>query len=67
VRGSTGQALAGSGLGLALARDLAESVGGRLELIVPASRIDPSLSEAGNGFRLTLPAAATDPAAARSN
>ncbi|MFM9041720.1 MAG: sensor histidine kinase [Vulcanococcus sp.] len=67
VRGSTGQALAGSGLGLALARDLAESVGGRLELIVPASRIDPTLSETGNGFRLTLPAAATDPAAARSN
>ena len=67
VRGSTGQSLAGSGLGLALARDLAEKAGGRLELIVPAAQIDPSLSGSGNGFRLTLPSAATDPAAEGSS
>ncbi|MFZ9568157.1 MAG: sensor histidine kinase, partial [Vulcanococcus sp.] len=72
VRGSTGQSLAGSGLGLALARELAESAGGRLELIVPAAVIAPGLSPTGNGFRLTLPittapAATTSPAAAGPN
>ena len=55
VRGSSGSTLPGSGLGLALARDLAQSLGGDLELVVPASAIDPQLPPEGNAFRLSLP------------
>jgi signal transduction histidine kinase len=69
VRGSHGAQLDGSGLGLALARDLARSLGGTLELVVPASRIDPALPTAGNAFRLSLPAKAngSDPSARGSS
>ena len=56
VRGSSGAQLEGSGLGLALARDLARSLGGELELLVPASAVDPALPPEGNAFRLRLPA-----------
>lgn len=58
VRGSTGQHLPGTGLGLALARDLARSLGGDLELVVPPQRLspgDPVLPGRGNAFRLKLP------------
>jgi signal transduction histidine kinase len=58
VRGSSGASLQGSGLGLALARDLARSLGGELELVVPASQLNPQLPAAGNAFRLTLPRSA---------
>lgn len=57
VRGSTGQGLSGSGLGLALARDLARSLGGELSLVVPPAALDPALPCEGNAFRLSLPGA----------
>ena len=52
VRGSTGQHRPGTGLGLALGRDLARSLGGELRLLAT-----PELPAAsgGNAFRLHLP------------
>ena len=51
-RGSTGLHRAGTGIGLALGRDLARSLGGDLRLLeTPA----PPASRDGNAFRLHLP------------
>ncbi len=54
-RGSRNKDQPGSGLGLALARDLAEERGGSLVLETNPSRFDLSLPSRGNAFRLSLP------------
>lgn len=55
VRGSTGKDRAGTGQGLALARDLAEQNGGSLELEVHPRELATGLPLDGNGFTLRWP------------
>ena len=56
VRGSRSQDRSGSGLGLALARQLAEERGGCLELASSPADVDPALPRRGNAFVISLPA-----------
>ena len=60
ARGSTGhdRARAGTGLGLALARSLAERQGRDLTLCVEPAKIAPDLPTQGNAFVLNWPAEA---------
>ncbi len=54
-RGERVKDVSGSGLGLSMGRQLAEQLGGSLDLLVTPSNIDPLLPAHGNAFLLKLP------------
>jgi hypothetical protein len=60
-RGSSSHNLPGTGMGLALARDLAHALGGHLCLVEPAATHFTNQPAWGNAFQLTLPPATPDP------
>lgn len=62
-RGSRGVVRPGTGLGLALGRNLATALGGDLELVVPPAALAAALPAEGNAFCLTLPPSAAPPEA----
>ncbi len=54
VRGENSLKSSGSGIGLALGRQLAEDLGGSLQLIIPPKEFDPALPSEGNAFVISL-------------
>ncbi len=54
-RGEKSSDKAGSGLGLSLAKELADKLGGSLELVNSPEQFDASLPQKGNAFLLKLP------------
>ena len=61
VRGSSSTNLSGTGMGLALARDLARALGGELCLLEQAATNARDEQAWGNAFQLTLPPAPAGP------
>lgn len=64
VRGTSSQDRSGSGLGLALGRQLAAERGGTLALANRPADLDPALPDQGNAFVITLPTTQPEAAAA---
>ena len=63
IRGERGRGVAGTGLGLALARELAGDLGGALQLVIPPAAVSDQLPDAGNAFCLSLPNLPPQPSA----
>ncbi len=53
-RGEVGKKTSGSGLGLALAKDLVKQIGGSLELVIPPRLVNSELPKKGNAFLVKL-------------
>ncbi len=54
VRGKNISEASGTGLGLALGKQLSAQLGGELKLVIPPSEVDSSLPDLGNAFFLIL-------------
>ena len=54
IRGKNVEGRPGTGLGLALGRQLSDQIGGELSLIIPPAQVDSSLPSEGNAFFLTI-------------
>ncbi len=55
IRGDNTDEIEGSGIGLALGRQLSKQLEGDLQLVIPPFEVDQSLPKGGNAFLLELP------------